>query len=240
MKISSRNSWLFLLFFGLTVFPTPLRAFDLEGKVKLEAPLPKPVPLEIPEEQRASCGSPKFSSTLKISADGEVADAVVKLEGTFPHSKIPSPSRDYVLDQNQCEFSPHLLFVPEGATLSILNSDAMLHNVRAFNEKAEMLFNDAMPKKGQVLHKRFDSDEAGRIIVRCGVHQWMYAVVVVQDHPYYAQTDAKGHFKLSGIPEGNYTLSVWHEELGELRIPVQPKTSFLTVIYPANGKASNK
>ncbi|MBI2167783.1 MAG: hypothetical protein HYU34_06075 [Candidatus Omnitrophica bacterium] len=145
----------------------PAFAFDLEGQVRLDPPFPEPAWLEIPENHREDCGERKLSPRLQISPEGFVANAVVKLEGVFPEPE-KFPLREFTLNQIGCEFSPHVLLVPQGGEVTILNSEAMLHNVRAFNEQTEMLFNDAMPKKGQVLKKRFD--EPGRVILRCGIH----------------------------------------------------------------------
>lgn len=223
LRICSRALFL-LLFFSQSAL-----AFDLEGKVVLKPPFPEAPLLKIPEEHTASCGSEKRSPTLQVSPEGFIANAVVQLEGFFPSTKSLPLNGNFVLDQIGCEFSPHILLLPQGATLSILNSEEMLHNVRAFNERIEMLFNDAMPKKGQVLKKRFD--EPGRIVLRCGIHHWMHAIAVVQEHPYYAVTDEKGDFKIEGIPEGSYTLSVWHESLGELQAKVGPGTGLLTLTY---------
>lgn len=230
---------IFSKIFSLLLFLSPLAwAFDLEGKVKIDPPYPEPRLLSVSEKHRADCGIHKISSTLKVSPDGEIANAVVKLEGAFPEKGL-SREGSFVLDQIHCEFTPHVLLLPQGATLSILNSDGFLHNVRAFDEKTEMLFNDAMPRKGQVLKKRFD--RAGRFVVRCGIHPWMYGVAVVQEHPFYAVTDESGHFKMEGIPDGTYKISVWHEELGELRSEASPTKNALTLAYPAfkGDQASN-
>ena len=199
--------------------------------MSVEPPYPEPSLLPVDEKYVAECGQNKISSRLKIAPDGGVANAVVKLEGDFSTLRERPLEGDFVLDQIDCEFKPHLALVPQGTTVSILNSDGFLHNVRAFDEKAEMLFNDAMPKKGQVLKKRLD--RPGRIIVRCGLHHWMHAIVVVQEHPFYAVTDEKGHFKIEGIPEGSYKLKAWHEELGEIEKEIDPQTNSLVLTYPS-------
>lgn len=204
-------------------------ALDLKGKVRLEPPFPEVQSLEISKEHASLCGKTKESPKLKVSPEGWVANAVVKLEGNLPLEEDSLKEKDYTLDQINCEFSPHILLIPKGATVSILNSEAILHNVRAFDEKAEMLFNDAMPKKGQVLKKRFD--DAGRFVFRCGVHHWMHAFVIVKEHPFYALTDETGSFKIKNIPEGMYTLTVWHEELGEIKAEVSPETKSLLLTY---------
>lgn len=231
MKISSKAFFFFLL-----LSPAAL-AYDLEGDVKLAPPFPEPERLEIPREHAADCGPSILSPKLRVSPEGFVANAVVKIVGEFPEVKIVPKTKQFTLDQTACEFSPHVLLIPQGTELSILNSDDMLHNVRAFDEETEMLFNDAMPKKGQVLKKRFE--KPGRLIFRCGVHHWMHAVVVVQEHPYFALTDERGHFKMEGIPEGTYKVSVWHESLGEIQAEAGPQTGFLTLTYEG-GKASSR
>jgi len=215
----------FLLLFWSPVF----LGFDLKGEVRLEGPPPKPAWLEVETKHQAECGEKLLSPKLRVSPEGGVENAVVWVEGNFPE---PAPAgKNYALDQKNCEFTPHVLLMPAGQTLSIINSDGFLHNVRAFDETTQMLFNDAMPKKGQVLKKRFD--RPGRVLVRCGLHHWMHALVVVQDHPYYVLTSPSGQFRISGIPEGNYTLHVWHETLGELKKEVRSDISPLELNYPA-------
>ena len=35
--------------------------------------------------------------------------------------------------------------------------------------------------------------------------------IIVAPTPYYAETDESGNFKIAGIPDGNYTVTAWHE-----------------------------
>ena len=191
----------------------------MEGRVRLEGRPPDPVWLEVPAEHQSDCGTKKLSPKLKVSSEGGVENAVVWVEGNFPPEpwvERPWPPPEVILDQTGCEFVPHILMVPDYETLVIRNSDGFLHNVRAFDESAQMIFNDAMPKKGQVLKKRFK--KPGKILVRCGLHHWMHAVVAVQDHPYYALTDESGRFKISRVPDGTYTVSYTHLTLPTKRI----------------------
>lgn len=223
---------MFFLFLFLLISP-PLFAFNLEGRVRVEGKPPESPQLEVEAKHHTDCGEKKLSPKLKVSQEGGVANAVVKLEGEFT-GPIHPRAGEFVLDQTHCEFSPHVQLIPKGTELKILNSDGFLHNVRAFDETALMLFNDAMPKKGQVLKKRFE--QPGIFLLRCGLHHWMHAIVVVQAHPHYALTDESGHFKIEGIPEGNYRLNVWHESLGEIKTEVKPGTPFLALAYPPADK----
>ena len=51
--------------------------------------------------------------------------------------------------------------------------------------------------------------------VKCDVHPWMGAFVHVLDHPFFSVTGDDGTFTISGLPPGNYTVTAWHETLGE-------------------------
>ena len=42
----------------------------------------------------------------------------------------------------------------------------------------------------------------------------MAGVIVVVDTPYFATPDAEGRFRISGVPSGEYTAIVWHEQAG--------------------------
>jgi len=80
------------------------------------------------------------------------------------------------------------------------HSDTTLFNVPHLGEQHE-------------LHQTVT--EAGVIKIKCDVHDWMSAnIVLLKDKPYYSVTDEKGTFSISGIPPGSYTLRAWHEALG--------------------------
>ena len=44
------------------------------------------------------------------------------------------------------------------------------------------------------------------IPVRCNPHPWMNAFINVAATPFYAVTDADGHFEIKGLPAGTYTI----------------------------------
>jgi hypothetical protein len=54
------------------------------------------------------------------------------------------------------------------------------------------------------------------IKVTCDAHNWMEGWWYATSNPYYAITDAQGHYKISDVPAGTYTMQVWQEKLGVL------------------------
>lgn len=200
---------------------TAAAAGEVRGTVRLEGPAPEPVVLAMTSGSRThpveGCGGPsKMSPRLLVDAAGGIQNAVVWLEAPEPHGS-PADTGHTVLDQRECVFEPHVLLLPVGGTVGIRNSDPVLHNLRVFREDA-MVMNEW--QKPQAAELPWHVEEPGRYLVRCGVHAWMHAWVIVADHPYYALTDAAGGFWLRGVPDGPHTLHVWHETLGEQALPV--------------------
>ena len=40
----------------------------------------------------------------------------------------------------------------------------------------------------------------------------MHSYIGVVDHPYFAVTDKDGNFKISGVPDGKYTIEAFHQK----------------------------
>jgi hypothetical protein len=53
------------------------------------------------------------------------------------------------------------------------------------------------------------------IEVRCVYHPWMSAFINVAANPFYAVSDADGHFEITGLPPGTYTIAAVHEKMPE-------------------------
>ena len=161
------------------------------------------------------CGAKKPSPRLRVGEANEVQNAVVSIEGIargkgFASDATPS------LSQRECEYEPHVLILPVGQQLEIVNNDPILHNVHGYDlrrSRPRSIFNIAQPIQGQrilIKAKRFRAP--GLVLATCdGGHAWMSAYIVVAEHPYYALTDANGEFTLDDVPPGPYRLRLWHE-----------------------------
>jgi plastocyanin len=166
------------------------------------------------EKDAEHCGYSLPSPRLVVGETGGVKNAIVFLED-ITRGKALDRSTIHVLDQKGCEFDPHVMLLPLGAKLEIVNNDAILHNVhtQSITGNYRTVFNIAQPVQGQrtiIRETVFTQPELIKVICDAG-HPWMSAYIMVADHPYYTVTDENGYFELSDIPAGTYTLKMWHE-----------------------------
>jgi plastocyanin len=185
-------------------------AGKVAGKVTLSGLAPKLAPLPVTRDMK-TCGTTKPDDALEVSQNGGVKNAVLWIVNGPKPGKDASKTK-VTLDQKQCEFVPHVVAMPAGATLNVVNSDKLFHNVHA-REGDKTVFNFAMPVPNYTIPKPLKQPEALRIT--CDVHPWMRAWVQVLDTSAFAVTDESGAYTISGVPPGKHTLKLWHERLGE-------------------------
>jgi plastocyanin len=142
----------------------------------------------------------------------DVGQAVVWLDG-------PAAVEPVTVDITTADkaFSPHVLVVPVGSTVSFPNHDPFNHNV--FSLSDEQPFDLGLYGRGKTRSVRFT--RPGVIRVYCNVHAQMGAVVVVRDGPHFTQPEGDGSFMLPQVPPGRYLLHAWHERAGEVSQPIE-------------------
>lgn len=188
---------------------------QLAGRVTVSGPVPKLAPRPV-NADAAVCGrTDRPSPSLVLSKDKGLANAVVWLEGA---RGLAPPKGPFRLDQKNCLFAPYVQIVSKGAPVVFGNSDAVLHNVHAATGGSALIFNKAIPIKGQTFTETFT--EPGIVRVKCDIHTWMTAWLFVADTAYAAVTDAEGRYAFPGVPPGPYRLKAWHELFGEKSQPV--------------------
>jgi hypothetical protein len=116
------------------------------------------------------------------------------------------------LDQNGCQYKPHVMGIMVGQPYKILNSDGVLHNIHTL-PKINPSFNKGMPATLKETTTTFGKPE-GVFQIKCDVHPWMNAWIAVFTHPFYNVTGTDGKFTISGLDPGTYEITAWHERLG--------------------------
>lgn len=182
----------------------------ITGTIKFAGPPPARKDLPVTKDKEVCEKKKHLSWDLVVGPQKGIENAVVSLIDVNKGEKWAITKA--TLDQNGCEYTPHVVVVPAGSTLDILNSDGILHNIHTYS-KANPTINKAQPKFKKVLNATFAKPEI--VKVTCDAHSWMLGWLVVSDHPYVAVTNDKGEFTLSNVPPGNYKLEVWQETLGK-------------------------
>lgn len=145
---------------------------------------------------------PSLSGTVSHhKGNANLVVYVVTAKGNFA-----PPAKHALMDQKKMEFVPHVMPVILGTTVDFLNNDSVAHNVFSPDNEG---YNLGQWRQGQ--KRSYTFKHAGVYTQLCSIHPEMEAFVVVLQNPYYAITDAKGHFKID-LPAGHYTLKVWGEK----------------------------
>jgi hypothetical protein len=186
---------------------TALAGGTIEGTIKAAKPVP-PTAAHAVVKDGAVCGKDAPNEAVVVGKAGGLANVVVSLKDAKAAGKV-EPVTGAALDQKQCRYFPHVQALTVGTPLSLMNNDAILHNVHA-NDTGMTVFNVAMPIKGQKLP--VPMRKPGLMKLQCDAgHTWMNGWIYVFDHPFFAVTDDKGAFSIKNVPPGDYTLELWHE-----------------------------
>ncbi len=150
------------------------------------------------------------AGTITGKVEGTSGTAVVWVDA-IAGKTFPAPPTPFNMDQRGLTFQPHLLVVPEGATVKFLNDDSVAHNVfwPSIGGDKKLAHNLGTWPQGQ--SKEWKFEHAGVVPVLCNVHPEMSAYVVVTPTPYCAQTDSQGNYRIMNVPDGTYKVSAWKE-----------------------------
>lgn len=186
------------------------RGGTISGEVKFKGTPSPPKKIEVTKDQAVCGAQPKESEDLIVSANGGIKNVLISIPTI--QSKIEPPAKNPAIDQKGCTFIPHVQIVPAKATLDVLNSDGILHNIHTYST-ANSPINKAQPKFKKVMPLTFEKPEI--IKLTCDAHGWMNGWIIVTGNSYYTLTDENGSFKLTDVPDGTYTLELWHEAIGK-------------------------
>ena len=195
----------------------PATTGTIAGTVRLEGTPPDAQIIRMDGDKRCASlvpGATRATESYIVGADGTLANVFVHVTSGLEGRSFPVPETPAVLDQQQCWYTPRVVGVRVGQPFQVLNSDPLLHNVRADSTINEP-FNQGQPVQGVRFSHTFSTEEV-MVPVKCDVHAWMRAWVGVVDHPYFAVTGLDGAFSLPNLPAGTYTVAAWHEAAGTM------------------------
>jgi plastocyanin len=190
-------------------------ASSISGTVTFagKAPNLRPLTMDADPVCAKKHSGPVANEMLVLGSGNTMGNIMVWVSKGLPAGKtFPVPKTPVVLDQQGCQYKPHVMGIMVGQPYKILNSDALPHNVHTL-PKVNKPFNRAMPATLKEATTQFDKEEP-IFQVKCDVHPWMSAYIGVFTHPFFSVTSTDGKFTISGLDPGTYEITAWHEKLG--------------------------
>jgi hypothetical protein len=115
-------------------------------------------------------------------------------------------------------------FVRRGDAVAMASAERQFHVLRG---RGAAFFSLPFPEPGKPLSRTFD--HAGRVDLSSGAgYYWASAELFVDDHPYYALTDADGRFAFDRVPAGETSVVAWHPSWHAGTIERNPETGLAT------------
>jgi len=153
-----------------------------------------------------------------IASAGSISGKVTGMSGesvvyvdTIAGKTFPAPTAKPVIDQRRIRFQPHIMALQVGTTVDFLNSDPVAHNVYWSSVSGNKKLGHNLGTWPQGQTRSFKFDDAGVVPLLCIAHPEMAGYLIVSPTPYYVVTDKNGNYKIENVPDGQYTVVVWHE-----------------------------
>ena len=144
----------------------------------------------------------------------DASNIVVWVEATRVADRAsPAP---VTMTSEHKRFTPRVVAVEEGRTVSFPNTDPIFHNV--FSVSGENRFDLGLYRSGRSKDKTFSAP--GLVRVYCNIHPQMVGYVRVVDSSFSAVTGPDGAFAFDGVPAGSRVVKAWCEAGGEASQPI--------------------
>ena len=161
--------------------------------------------VELPKSRSAPVQAKRYQIVTKggvLSTQPPLA--VVYLDGSFPQPVSLPPKQ---VTQKDLTFIPALLPIRVGTKVEFPNLDDTYHNIFSYSPAKRFDLGRYRPEERPIPSEVFD--QPGLVTLRCDIHEHMRGLILVLNSPYFVMTDTSGHFRLSGLPAGHYTLKAW-------------------------------
>jgi plastocyanin len=186
------------------------------GTVKLDGQAPHQKPIDMSKDP--SCaqtrgGTQAATENVVVGTNGGLANVVVYLSQGLSGTE-PASSQAVTMEQKGCQYVPHVVAVNPGQHMTVLNDDKTSHNIHPDPKPGggNVAWNKSQLVGSPAIDVTWVSEEVA-IPVKCNIHPWMRAYIVVVKGP-NGVSNGTGSFKLDGVPPGTYTLTAWHETYG--------------------------
>lgn len=218
----------------------PATAGEIHGRVTWAGELPAVPPFEYrrnlpssnPAEPRLVRENPN-APTID-PATRAVAGAVIMLHGidlrhARPWDHLPAriEHRERRLQVIQGEAEYKTGFVRKGDSVEIVSREEVFNTLRA---SGAAFFSLTIPDPNRP--RRHVLANTGLVELSSGAgYYWMRAYLFVDEHPYYARTNAAGNYKLTGVPPGKYGAKCWLPNWNIARHERDPESTVISRVF---------
>ena len=219
--------------------PTAGSQFDaaatgtLAGEVKWIGPQPTVPPIDVVRFLSDGTKTEHFRfvnpHAPPVDANGNVAGAVVYLRNVDPtrskawnHPPVTVEMADGHPMIRQGDVSRLVGFVHRGDSVTMVSKQPIFHSLKA---RGAAFFTYTLPDPNKPRQRLLS--ERGHVELSSAAGQMaLRGHLFVDDHPYYALTDANGRFQLEQVPAGKYEVVCWRPNWNVERFEHDPETLF--------------
>lgn len=191
---------------------------DITGTFVFDGTPPKPEPAKVTKDEAVCAGRGLVDESLLVNKNGGIQNVAIwmyilrgeKAPAAHPDAKPQS----LILDNMGCRFDPRVVCMSTQDELVLSNTDPIGHSTKIefFVNKPQnpsLAAGAKLSLKGEIT-----AAETLPAKVSCGIHPWMGAWVLVQEHPFFAVSNEEGKFTIKNVPAGKWTFRIWHEKAG--------------------------
>jgi hypothetical protein len=187
-----------------------------------------------PDGAREKWMEPNPNAPIIDPASSGVGNAMVSLRGVSPersrpwdHPPVRVEQRDRRFHIYQGENAVRYGVVRVSDSIEMVSRDPFLHVLHA---RGAAYFSLAFPDPDRPRIRTVS--RPGRVELTSAAGYFaMRAWLFVDDHPYYAQTDASGRFTLENVPSGRYEVVGWMPNWLESSRDREPESGVVSRLY---------
>ncbi len=205
---------------------TPVRTGTIRGRVTFKGKHSPAKDIEHPRDPFCEKVKPKEGNVTRVGKKDGLLDVIVRLA---PGSVKGDPARapKATLSQDGCMYTPRVLGAIAGGDVELVNKDRTMHNIHGFSGD-NTAFNAGQAMGAPPIAKKVPN-EPGIVRVKCDVHPWMIAWLIVTDHPYFTSVTEDGSFTLEA-PVGAQTVEAVHPLRGTKAAKIEVKEGATTTV----------
>ena len=192
----------------------PATAATISGTIHFTGQAPAKVEIDMAQDPACAMSSANMTEQY-VTHGSRLANVFVYIKDGLGNKTYPITRTPVKIDQKGCRFTPHVSGAMIGQQVQFTNSDPTMHNIHMVpNVAGNESFDVSQGPNSGPDARQFQAAEL-MIPLRCNNHPWMQGFLNVVANPFFAISDAEGHYTISGLPPGTYTLVADHEQMGQ-------------------------